>query len=163
MVDDAKKRAKKPSHILMSEWVMIICFVVLVITTFSQVVFRYVINLSLPWADELARYVFVWLVFTGFVVSFARGEHAIMNFVVDLYRGKFRTVMLALIDLLIIGLFVVLAVSGIMLMQVSVGQSTAGLGIPKMVVYAAIPFGSAMMLFELTRSWRKRLTDTRED
>jgi TRAP-type C4-dicarboxylate transport system permease small subunit len=71
--------------------------------------------------------------------------------------------MLALIDLLIIGLFVVLAVSGIMLMQVSVGQSTAGLGIPKMVVYAAIPFGSAMMLFELARSWRKRLTDTRED
>jgi TRAP-type transport system small permease protein len=162
MALDAKQRTKKPIHLLMSEWVMVLCFIVLVITTFSQVIFRYVINLSLPWADELARYVFVWLVFSGFVVSFARGEHAIMNFVVDLYRGRFRVAMLAFIDLLIVGLFVVLAVSGIMLMRVSVGQSTAGLGIPKMAVYAAIPFGSVMMLIELARSWRKRLTDTRE-
>jgi TRAP-type transport system small permease protein len=162
MAPDAKRRTKKSHHLLMSEWVMIICFVVLVITTFLQVIFRYVVNLSLSWADELARYVFVWLVFSGFVVSFARGEHAIMNFVVDLYRGKFRTLMLALIDALIIGLFVVLAVSGVMLMQVSIGQSTAGLGIPKLVVYAALPFGSVMMLIELVRAWRKRRIDTHE-
>jgi TRAP-type C4-dicarboxylate transport system permease small subunit len=85
-----------------------------------------------------------------------------MNFVVDLYRGKFRSFMLALIDVLIFGLFVVLTISGAMLMNVSVGQSTAGLGIPKMVVYAALPFGSLMMLIELTRAWYQRLSDTHE-
>ena len=162
MARDARQCARKFNHLLISEWVMIISFTVLVITTFLQVVFRYVVNLSLSWADELARYVFVWLVFSGLVVSFARGEHAIMNFVVDLYRGRFKSFMLALIDLLIFGLFVVLTISGVMLMSVSVGQSTAGLGIPKMVVYAALPFGSVMMLIELARAWCKRLTDTHE-
>jgi TRAP-type C4-dicarboxylate transport system permease small subunit len=162
MARNARQCARKFNHLLISEWVMIVCFIVLVITTFLQVVFRYVVNLSLSWADELARYVFVWLVFSGLVMSFARGEHAIMNFVVDLYRGKFKSFMFALIDILIFGLFVVLTISGIMLMNVSVGQSTAGLGIPKMVVYAALPFGSVMMLIELTRSWHKRLTDTHE-
>ena len=153
---------KKFNHLLMSEWLMIMCFTCLVITTFLQVIFRYVINLSLSWADELARYAFVWLVFSGFVVSFARGEHAIMNFVLDLYRKRFRIFMLALIDILIFGLFVVLTISGVMLMNVSVGQSTAGLGIPKMAVYAALPFGSLMMLIELTLVWYKRLTHDHE-
>ncbi len=162
MAAEARQSVKKPNHLLLSEWLMIACLTSLVITTFLQVVFRYVLNMSLSWADELSRYVFVWLVFSGLVVSFVRGEHAIMNFVVDLYRGKFRTCMLAFIDVLILGLFVVLTVSGVMLMVVSVGQSTAGLGIPKLAVYAALPFGSMMMLIELARAWRRRLTHTHE-
>jgi len=136
---------------------MIVCFISLVITTFLQVIFRYVINFSLSWADELSRYAFVWLVFCGIVVSFVRGEHAIMNFVVDLYRGKVKTFMCVFIDLLIFVLFVILGIGGVMLMQLSIGQSTAGLGIPKMLVYAALPFGSVMMLVELTISYCTRI------
>ncbi len=149
---------KKKKHILISEWLIVVSFICLVITTFLQVLFRYVINLSLSWTDELSRYCFVWLVFSGIVISFIRGEHAIVNLVVDRFKGGFKKVVVIVIDVLVFILFAVLSISGVMLMNLSVGQSTASLGIPKMLVYAALPFGGAMMLIELTLKFYRRFT-----
>jgi len=79
-----------------------------------------------------------------------RAEHATVDFLMDRYKGKHRVFMFTLIDVLIYVLFVVLTITGVMLMNLSAGQTTSGLGIPKMVVYAALPFGSALMVIELT-------------
>lgn len=147
---------KKSSHLRISEWLIVVCFTVLAVTTFLQVIFRYVLNFSLAWTEELSRYAFVWLVFTGIVVSFVRAEHATVDFLMDRYKGKYRVFMFTLIDVLIYVLFVVLTISGVMLMDLSAGQSTSGLGIPKMVVYAALPFGSALMVIELTMRLYRR-------
>ena len=62
-------------HILISEGVVIVAFFVMVIATFAQVICRYVLEFSIPWADELARYCLVWLVFVGMVVALVRGQH----------------------------------------------------------------------------------------
>lgn len=154
---------KKNAHILISEWVVIVCFILLSITTFLQVVFRYVINFSLSWAEELSGYCFIWLVFSGIVVSFVRGEHATVNLVMDRYKGKYKVFMFTLIDILIYILFLALTISGVMLMNLAAGQTTSGLGIPKMLVYAALPFGSALMVIELTLRLYKRFTGKVKD
>jgi len=38
---------------------------------------------------------------------------------------------------------------GVLLMQLTAGQTTSGLGIPKYMVYAALPIGALLMLIEL--------------
>lgn len=154
---------KKLSHILISEWVVIVCFIVLSITTLTQVIFRYAINFSLAWTEELSGYAFIWLVFTGIVVSFVRGEHASVGFVMDRFKGKYKIVLVTIIDILIYILFLVLLYSGLLLMNLSAGQSTSGLGIPKMLVYGALPFGSALMVIELTLRLYKRFTGRLEN
>ena len=40
-------------------------FMVVVAVVFAQVVARYVAGSSIRWADELARFAFVWLVYLG--------------------------------------------------------------------------------------------------
>lgn len=45
--------------------VMVMMFVVLVGVVFAQVIFRYVLHISVPWTEELARVILVWLVFLG--------------------------------------------------------------------------------------------------
>ena len=45
--------------------VISIAFFVLVVVTFAQVVFRYLIGYSLYWSEEAARYLFVWISFLG--------------------------------------------------------------------------------------------------
>jgi TRAP-type C4-dicarboxylate transport system permease small subunit len=67
------------------------------------------------------------------------------------------------IDVLIYVLFAVLAFTGVMLMGLAGGQTTSGLGIPKMLVYAALPVGSALMVIELTIRLYKRFTGTFEE
>ena len=149
---------RKGKHLLVSEWLIVVFFTLLVATTFLGVLSRYVFNFSLAWSDELARYCFVWMVFIGIVVSFVRAEHATVDFLMERYKGRYRVVMFTLIDVLIYVLFVVLTVTGVMLMNLSAGQTTSGLGIPKMLVYAALPFGSALMVIELTIRLYKRFS-----
>jgi TRAP-type transport system small permease protein len=49
----------------------------------AQVVCRYLFNSPLTWSEELARYLFIWCAFLGWVVASRRGSHLAMTFVVE--------------------------------------------------------------------------------
>lgn len=148
-------------HVLIGEWVVIATFLVMAIATFVQVIFRYVLEFSLPWADELARYCLVWLVFVGMVVALVRGQHVTVDILLDRYRGRFKRIALTFIDLAVAALFLTLLYGGVLLMQLTVGQTTSGMGMPKYVVYAALPVGAVLMLIELAlRIYRRHTAPT---
>jgi C4-dicarboxylate transporter DctQ subunit len=50
-------------------------FMALVTVVIVAVFFRYVLNSSLLWGEELARYLAMWLVFLGLSCAHRRGEH----------------------------------------------------------------------------------------
>jgi TRAP-type C4-dicarboxylate transport system permease small subunit len=55
----------------------------------AQVVFRYAFNSPLTWSEELARYLFIWCAFLGWIVASRRHSHLAMTFVVErLPRGS---------------------------------------------------------------------------
>lgn len=47
----------------------------------TQIVMRYGFNSSLLWAEEMCRYMLIWLAFLGVVLSYERGEVAALSFV----------------------------------------------------------------------------------
>ena len=49
----------------------------------AQVVLRYVFNNPLTWSEELARYLFIWCAFLGWLVASRRNSHLAMTFVVE--------------------------------------------------------------------------------
>jgi TRAP-type C4-dicarboxylate transport system permease small subunit len=136
-------------HVKLSELVIIFTFVVMVVSTLTQVICRYLLDFSLPWVDELARYCLVWMVFIGMVLTLVRGQHVTVDLMLDRYSIRFRPFALTIIDLSISGLFLVLLYGGVLLMQLTAGQTTSGMGIPKYMVYAALPIGALLMLIEL--------------
>jgi TRAP-type C4-dicarboxylate transport system permease small subunit len=145
-------------HVKLSEWIIIVTFVVMVMGTFTQVITRYALDFSLPWVDELARYCLVWMVFVGMVLTFVRGQHVTVDLLLDRYSARLRPLALTLIDLAVAGLFIVLLYGGLLLMQLTTGQTTSGIGMPKYMVYAALPIGAILMLIELTlRIYRRHL------
>lgn len=44
-------------------------FIVLVIMTFVQVITRYVINISFPWAEEFLRFCYTWMILFGILTT----------------------------------------------------------------------------------------------
>ncbi len=138
-------------HIKLSEWIIIASFSAVVLTTFIQIIFRYVINHSLPWADELARYCFVWLVYSGILISLNRGEHAFVSLLTDRLSGVSKKILLVLADVLVIVLFICVTIGGIKFVLLSIGQYTSGLRIPKLFVYLALPFCGVTIIIESLR------------
>lgn len=149
---------RKHLHPLISEVVVVICFVAIVLTTFLGVVSRYILEYSLPWADEVARYALVWLVYIGMVSSLVRGQHVCVELLLSRYKGKLRIWMLNLIDLSGMVLFGALLYGGVLLMEMAYTQITPGLGISKAWVYAAIPIGAILMLIEYVLRIKRRLS-----
>ncbi len=67
-----------------SRWLIIGAFAVMVIVVSLQVLFRYFLNLSLDWADEVGRLTFVWAAFLGVPHGVKIGAHVGIDFVAKL-------------------------------------------------------------------------------
>jgi TRAP-type C4-dicarboxylate transport system permease small subunit len=67
-----------------SRWLIIAAFAVMVVVVSLQVLFRYVLNLSLDWADEVGRLTFVWAAFLGVPHGVKIGAHVGIDFVAKL-------------------------------------------------------------------------------
>ena len=72
-----------------------------------QVFFRYVLNNSFPWSEELARYLMVWMTFLTLPVVSRLGQHAALEIILGSLPHKLNTILqLILYGLIGIVLFI---------------------------------------------------------
>ncbi len=64
------------------EHVIAALLVALIVSVSANVVGRALFNNSVPWADELARMLFIWLIFIGAAAAFTRYEHIAVDILV---------------------------------------------------------------------------------
>jgi TRAP-type C4-dicarboxylate transport system permease small subunit len=114
-----------------------------------QVLFRYVVQASLSWSEELARYAFVWAIFLGASAATRRGQHIVMGALVSLLPAPLRRGLAVLAALCFAALAALLVVLGVVLMHAARFQVSTGLQVPISWVYAALPVGMALCLLHL--------------
>lgn len=72
---------------------------IIVAVMFVQVVMRYVFNSSLIWAEELCRYILVWMTFLLAGIAFHRGELVAVELVTGALPPKARLALKILVTL----------------------------------------------------------------
>ena len=65
----------------------------------AQVVLRYAFNAPLTWSEELARYLFIWCAFLGWMVASRRNSHLAMTFVAGRLPRAAQTAAAVLVQL----------------------------------------------------------------
>ncbi len=58
-----------------TEWIMGTMLAAMVLLIFGNVVLRYVFGTGVVWAEEVARLLFVWLVFLGAILALKNHQH----------------------------------------------------------------------------------------
>ena len=61
----------------------IAAFTGILLCVLVQVVLRYAFNNPLTWSEELARYLFIWCAFLGWIIASRRNSHLSIGFVVE--------------------------------------------------------------------------------
>lgn len=118
---------------LAMEYLIGAILVALIVSVSSNVVGRSLFNHSLPWADELARMLFIWLVFIGAAAAFSRYEHIAVDALVRRLPLRLAHMLYLLQHLIITGLMVVMMWGGYQVLTRSSGRS-AIMGVPLSVL-----------------------------
>lgn len=128
------------------KYILIIMTVLMFIIVGTNVFSRYILNSSLGWADELARFLFIWISFLGAVLAYQANEHIGLNYVVEkLPSGRIKELVLLSADLLVLIVIFFLVKYGWIVANSATNVSPA-LYIPMKTVYMIVPVSSVLML-----------------
>ncbi len=114
----------------------------------TAVFFRYALNQSLSWSDELVRYLFVWFTLLGAAVALREREHIRVDYFIGKLPAKMRRAVECL-TLTAIGLFhIALIILGFLWVRATRGTLTSALQWPlNLLFYAALPCTALLALW----------------
>ena len=128
----------------------------MVMVILSQVAFRYAVNLSLAWTEEVGRYLFVWICLFGASLGYRYGQHSgYETIVAALPPAAGRWVMTA-VDGLVALFSIVLMVSSRELIEAGMGQLTPATELRIAYVYFAFPLSALATLVFVVDAVRQR-------
>lgn len=128
---------------------VVVLFPTLVTVTFLQVVFRYIFNHPLPWTEEFAINLFVWVAFIGSAIAVAKKGH----YGLELLKGYLPPALGALADgiiWLVSAAFLVIVIVYGLDVVFSTFHTMTTLPLSMRWFFSAVPAGAVLMLLHLT-------------
>lgn len=140
------------------EWVIIILMITLTIVVIVAVLFR-LMGDSLSWYDEIAAIQLSWITYYGSALAALKRRHIGFNSVLLAIPMPMRMLALVFSELIVIGFFVLLAVTGMQVIEVLEGDMLVSLTwVPVQFTQSVIPIGAALFiiceLISLPEYWR---------
>lgn len=134
------------------------------IIIFFQVVMRYGFQASLSWSEEIARYLFIWLIYIGISYGVKKNAHVAVT-VLDFVLSKKAKALMHLFTTLIFFAFSCVTLyygKAVCSLIMRLGQHAAATDLPMWIVYAAVPTGFALTCIRLIQNFIKQLKELKE-
>lgn len=138
----------------LEEIVLVVLMIAAVVIVAMQVITRYLLKIPLPWSEEIARYMFLWLTWLGASYATKERRHVSIDVVYSRLNKNGKVICTVVFTVVWIGFLAMMAyLSAKLTFSVaSGGQIAVGSGLPMWVPYASIPTGMTMMLFRLLQN-----------
>jgi TRAP-type transport system small permease protein len=135
--------------------------VAMVLVILAQVLFRYVLNLSLAWTEEVGRYLFVWICLLGASLAYRMGQHSGYETVVQALPRKAAYWVMNGVDAAVAVFSVVMMIAARDLIDAGLGQLTPATQFRIGYVYLAFPLSALIMLVFVADALRLRRQNAR--
>jgi TRAP-type C4-dicarboxylate transport system permease small subunit len=133
-------------------WFSFASMLIMLLIIFTQVITRYFFDYTAEWSEDLARFLFVWVVFLGSALIMGESGHLAVEFVPNHFKGKpFGKVIEIIINLSSYVFTLLLLVQGAKMTNTMTFQLSPGMDISMSYVYCVIPLSSALMLLYLIK------------
>ena len=136
-------------------------YAMIVSTVFMEVVRRSLLSYSSIWAEEIARYAFIYIAWIGASSAIKERAHIRIDVILNLLSQRMKSIVYIFGDIMTL----ILAVLAIWMSMESVlnsihfGSVTHGLRISQAWFLAAVPLGFLMMTFRLLQSIHRDWSD----
>ena len=120
-----------------------------------QVFFRYVLNESLFWSEEIVRYGLVWGVMLGSALVGYDRAHIRIEVIENFLPPTAKRAVQFVANALTLAFCIILTWTGIDFVDRTWFQNSASLGVPMRAVYLSIPVGAALEAWFMTAAWMR--------
>lgn len=127
--------------------IVVVALSLMIVVVGLQVFFRFVIKGSLPWSEELSRYLMIWTVYIGASLGAKEGAHIGVEAFISFLPKKLYKFACLVAGIISIIFCIVIAMLSFKVVQgiYNAGQLSPAMEIPMWWAYGAIPVGSVLM------------------
>jgi len=115
---------------------------------FVNVIMRYIFTLPIYWAEELVRYLMVWMIFVGASQVAKWGGHVSVDIVPRMISKRASTILAFFVNIVAILFCILLAYYSFQQMSrvKAAQQISPAMELPMWIAYLSIPLGTVLML-----------------
>lgn len=149
----------RKAAMVVERWVTVLASTLLaamVLVILLQVVFRYAINLSLAWTEEIGRYLFVWVCLLGASLAYRLAAHSGYETFVRAMPKKVAKWVMVGVDVAVALFGLVMLIASAELIESGFGQLTPATEFPIGYVYFAFPLTGLVTLLFVADALRAR-------
>ncbi len=123
-----------------------VALIVVVSVTLGQIVLRYVFAAPLPWSEQLARLLTVWITFIGSAAVCWDGRHLNVDVIIIKLGPRAQSVLRIINATISIGFLAALGWTSVKLVKIENSQMMSVLPLRAGVVRLSVTIGSALMI-----------------
>lgn len=131
---------------------VMVLFVTLILIVATQFFTRYVLNNSLGWTEEIARYLLIMVAFVGSVTCVRKGSHIYLEFFYRYVPRTFIKPMAVLVEIITGGFFGYVGYLGLAMIEKTSGQKMITLPYPKAIIWYVVMAACALMVVYTIRN-----------
>lgn len=138
---------------------LVVSSIAMTAIVFIQVVMRYVFNSAFPWAEEIARYLFIWIIYLGISYSCRTRRHVRVTFVINRFNETARRVIILFGDLLffIYCLFIVIYGVRLNINTHKLQQYAMSIRLPLVFLYSSVVVGAFLSAVRLVQNMANKI------
>lgn len=133
------------------EGLVVLPFVVLVVITFLQVLFRFVFHYPAAWTTDVVSISFIWFIFLGSALAVRTSDHITVD-VLDKLPQLLQKIVIVAGNIAIIIFLVLLTYYGFQHAMNSMNQIIPSINMPKGYVYLVVPLSGILMIYYMLRN-----------
>jgi TRAP-type C4-dicarboxylate transport system permease small subunit len=131
---------------------LVVLLTAMTIVVILGIVARYILLISIPWTEELARYLMIWTGFVGFGVAYRKRELIAVRLFIDKLPPHLLRMAFFISDIACSIFLILVVIYGIKLCVMNIYQVAPALRISMGIIYAAIPLGCCLYLVFVVES-----------
>ncbi len=131
----------------LEEGLVVILVIASSVLYFSQVITRYIIGFTFPWAEEMMVTLMVWAIFIGSSIAVKHRLHVSVNVLVNLFPPRLRRAVHygALIICLIFSCAMLILGTRYVVFLRGTGTTVISSGLPQYLNFICVPLGGILM------------------
>ncbi len=129
-------------------WIVTILLAIMVVDIITAVFFRYVLQNSIFWAEELSRYLMIWAGMLGAGLAMKDDAHIGIDFVVRALPDSMQLTVKVIAKLVVEIFLIVVFIESIDYLKTLSIQRSAALEIPMALPYLSVTAGMVFMAIE---------------